>query len=120
MCDNFDIGVERTRRFLGHNCLGAANMRLAEEELPIEVRQVDCIEIDLLAATHNFDVSNAREHHILEHLTSYASSPNNQYPRVPHAIHLVAEHRARSGVARTHRVGRRGRPTFYVPEINYS
>lgn len=41
------VWVERTRRCLGHLCLGLLYVLLLEEELPVQVGQVDCVEVDL-------------------------------------------------------------------------
>ena len=48
----------------------------AEEKLPVQVAQVNGIQVD------NVDFSKARHYEILQQLTSYPTSPNHQDSRL--------------------------------------
>ena len=64
------------RRVDPYQCLGLLNVLLAEEKLPVEIAEVDCIEVD------NVDLAKAGENEVLEELASDAAGADHEHARL--------------------------------------
>jgi hypothetical protein len=93
---DLDVGVEPARRLFrnlslvsacpitaslqlapAHQCLGLLDVLIAEQELPVEVAQVDGVQID------NVNLPEAREDEVLEQLAADAARSHHQNARLP-------------------------------------
>ena len=76
VCFQLDIGIELARRFFGHDGLGLLDVLHAEQELPVEVAQVDRIQV------HQVDLAETGEDETFQEFATDASGANHQDSRL--------------------------------------
>lgn len=76
MSHNFDIWVEFLGSLFGNERFGLFDMLLSEQELSVEIREVDRVQVD------DVYLAEASEGEILQELTSDSSSANHEYSRL--------------------------------------
>lgn len=99
--DDLDAGVKGTCRRLGDLGLRLLDVLLLEEELPVQVREVNGVEVDLgERCTYDLEVAHAQQDEVLEHLAPDAACTDYEHAcRREARLGRVAEHRARHGIA---------------------
>jgi hypothetical protein len=66
-----------------HQCLGLLDVLIAEQELPVEVAEIDGVQVD------NVDLAEAGEDEILEQFAADAASSHHQDARLPPVSRLL-------------------------------
>lgn len=78
-CHDIGARIEPQGRLTRDDCLRLSNVLLVEQELPIEIGQVDGVEVNLSASVtppaispYDFNVLETRENEVLEQLAADA------------------------------------------------
>ena len=93
--NDVDVRIEGQHALPRHLGFGLADMRLLEQELPVQIRHVDRVQVDLRGRehvalenclTHHVDALEAGKHQVLEQLAANAARTDHQHPACAEAL----------------------------------